>query len=212
MSGGVEHELNDVFSLGAEGFYKWIWNGVVGVPGGVAPFFTNDGVGRIYGLELSARARPRGRFFGFLSYTLSRSERSDHGGPWRLFDFDQTHILTVSATYRLGRGWELGGTFRLVTGNPLTPITGAIYNANADLYQALYGPTNSGRNPYFHRLDVRIEKLWRFQHWSFALYLDVQNVYNYRSPEGIAYSYDYSTSQVIGGLPIIPSLGVRGEL
>jgi len=213
LSAGVDHEITDAISVGGEAFYKWLWDRVVGVPGGTAPFFTNDGVGRIYGLELSARVRPRGRFFGFLSYTLSRSERLDsQGGPWRLFDFDQTHILTVSGVYRLGRGWEVGGTFRLVTGNPYTPITGGIYNASADLYQPIFGAVNGERSAYFHRLDVRVEKQWRFSHWSLALYLDVQNVYNRRSPEAVAYSYDYASSQVIGGLPIIPSLGLRGEL
>jgi TonB family protein len=211
VSAGVDHTFNRQFSLGVEGFFKSLQHVVVSTDSGV--HFDNGGIGRIYGLEVSARANPVGRFFGFLSYTLMRSERRD--GPsdaWRLYDFDQTHILTLSAVYRLGRGWEAGGTFRLISGSPTTPIVGAVYDANDDLYVPISGATNSARNPFFHRLDLRVEKTWRFQHWKLALYLDVQNVYNHQNPEGTQYNFDYRQSSVVSGLPIIPSIGVRGEL
>ena len=211
ISGGFDHKFNRQFSLGIEGFYKSLQHVIVGNDTGLR--FDNGGVGNIYGLEIAGRANPVGRFFGFLSYTLMRSERRDGPGePWRLYDFDQTHILTLSGVYRLGRGWEASATFRLVSGSPTTPIVGSIYDANSDLYIPINGATNSDRNPFFHRLDLRIEKTWRFADWKFALYLDVQNVYNRQNPEGISYSYDYRQSAVISGLPIIPSIGVRGEL
>ena len=100
---------------------------------------------------------------------------------------------------------------RIVSGNPDTPIVGSIYDSNSDLYTPVFGPTNSIRNPLFHRLDLRVEKKWRFDLWSLALYLDVQNVYNQMNPEGTQYNFDFSRSTDIPGLPIIPSLGVRGE-
>ncbi|MGB0680622.1 MAG: TonB-dependent receptor plug domain-containing protein, partial [Polyangiales bacterium] len=209
---GIEHDLKAHITLGAEGFYKHIFNRVVRNVDGAEPNFINDGLGRIYGLELSGRVQPKGRFFGFLSYTLSRSERNDRDEGWRLFDFDQTHIFTASGTYRLGRGWELGSTVRLVSGNPDTPVVGSVYDGNADLFIPINGPINSTRNPLFHRLDVRIEKLWRFQTWKLALYLDVQNAYNAQNREGVSYSFDYRESSDVTGLPIIPSLGIRGEL
>ena len=213
VGAGVEYKFNQYVSLGVEGFYKYLFDRVVSTPMGLAPFYENGGIGNIYGLEVSGRWNPWGRFFGFLSYTFSRSERRDHpGDPWRLFDYDQTHIFTVAGVYRLGDGWEIGATFRLVTGNPYTPVTGAFYDVNADVYQPIYGAVNSVRNDYFHRLDLRVEKQWRFDGWSLALYLDVQNVYNAANPEGRLYNYDYRQSQVVSGLPIIPSLGIRGEL
>ena len=42
----------------------------------------------------------------------------------RLFDYDQTHILTLVGSYLLPRNWQIGGRFRLVSGNPITPVTG----------------------------------------------------------------------------------------
>jgi len=211
VSAGFDHKFDRQFSLGIDGFYKDLQHVIVGNDSGLR--FDNQGEGNIYGLEVAGRANPVGRFFGFVSYTLMRSERRDGPGQAvRLYDFDQTHILTLSGVYRLGRGWEAGATFRLISGSPTTPIVGAIYDANSDLYIPISGAANSDRNPFFHRLDLRIEKTWKFEAWKFSLYLDVQNVYNRQNPEGIAYSYDYRQSAVISGLPIIPSLGVRGEL
>jgi len=209
---GFEQRIVEGFTVGVDGFYKHLYDNIVGTQFGNAPFFTNDGEGRIFGGELSAKVDPRGRFFGYLSYTLSRSERNDRGEGWRLFDFDQPHILTVAAVYRLGRGWEAGATFRMVSGNPNTPIIGSSLNTITGAYSPLYGRLNSDRNPAFNRLDLRIEKEWRWPDWKLALYLDVQNVYNAENPEGIVYDYRYDQSEPVRGLPIIPNLGLRGEI
>jgi TonB family protein len=212
-SAGFDHRFDEQWSLGIEGFYKTLDQRVVSTAPGADVPFDNAGIGRIYGLEVAGRANPRGRFFGFLSYTFSRSERRDRPGQdWRLFDFDQTHILTVSGVYRLGRGWEVGATFRLISGNPQTPIVGSVYDARSDLYIPINGAINSVRNPMFHRLDLRVEKQWRFANWKLALYLDIQNAYNRQNPEGTIYNFDFRQRQTLPGLPIIPSLGVRGEL
>jgi len=209
---GVEQQVGERLLLTAEGFYKRLSLLTVNspVPG---ENLNNDGVGRIYGGELSARLRPTEQSTGFLSYTLSRSERRDHpGDDWRLFNWDQTHILTVSGGYRLGHNWNLSGTFRYVTGNPFTPVVASVYNANTDTYKPVYGAVNGDRSNAFHRLDVRIEKTWAIRSGSLALYLDVQNAYNRQSDEGRVYNYNFTQSGTIPGLPIIPSLGLRGEI
>ena len=204
--------LEESFFLGIDGFYKHLYDRVIGTPLGRPPFFVNDGEGRVYGVEVSARIEPTGRFFGYLSYTLSRSERKDLTGQWRLFDFDQPHILTISGVYRLGSGWEAGGTFRLVSGNPQTPVIGASFNSAAAQASPIYGAVNSARAPTFHRLDLRIEKLWDFESWKFAIYLDVQNVYNATNAEGTVYDYEFRETSQVRGLPILPNLGLRGEM
>lgn len=214
-SAGVEYAYDETWQFDLEGYYKHIWNRVTGTPQGLAPFFTNDGQGRIYGAELSIRALANTNYpiYGFLSYTLSRSERQDRNEPWRAFDFDQTHILSVATVWRIGDGWELGGTFRLVSGNPFTPIVASIYDVRADVYRPLYGEINSQRYSPFQRLDVRLQKTWRIDDLvMITAYIDVQNVYNAMNREATAYSYDYSESTEINGLPILPTIGVRGEL
>jgi len=113
----------------------------------------------------------------------------------------------------LGGGWEAGARFRLVSGNPTTPILGtAYYDADADTFVPRYGEPGSERLPLFHQLDLRVDKKWTFAHWSLSVYLDVQNVYNRQNPEATLYNFDYTESTTVSGLPILPSLGVRGEL
>jgi TonB family protein len=205
---GADHKLSERVSLGLEGYYKSLDHMIVAGPSGLKE---NLGTGRIYGVEVAGRWQPGGPISGFLSYTLSRSERNDTG-TWRLFDYDQTHILTVSSSVKLGRGWEVGGTFRLVSGNPETPVTGSVYDADIDSYRPLYGATNSTRSSMFHRLDLRVEKQFHVAGHPWAGYLDLQNAYNHANREGTDYSFDYRKESDIPGLPLIPSLGIKGEI
>jgi hypothetical protein len=215
---GWEWDLAEGIEVGVEGFYKYIWDRPVSTLGGTGPRFVSRGHGRIYGLEVSGRVQPTGRnWFGFLSYTLMRSERLDNpedpNDEWRLFDYDQTHILSVAGVYRFGNGWEAGATFRLISGNPYTPIGESNQDLVYNNHAPVPGAVNSERAGLFHRLDVRVEKKWTFSEWfALAVYLDIQNVYNATNSEGLAYDYRYRTSVNLPSLPIIPSLGVRGEI
>jgi TonB family protein len=211
---GWEYDAFPGVRFGVEGFYKYLWDRTIATPRGEAPFYLTGGIGRIYGAEFSINLRPAtGRqYFGYLSYTLSRSERKDGPNePWRLFDFDQTHILTAAFVYNFPRNWEIGGTFRLVSGNPGTPVIGSIYDALNDVYIPIDGRVNTLRDPLFHSLSVRVQKKWVFKGWKLALFLDIQNAYNQQNQEGIIYNYDFSQQTPLLGLPIIPALGVRGE-
>jgi TonB family protein len=214
---GVEQELSRQVDVSVEGFYKRLDQLVVrreaatSTQGGQD--FTNEGSGRIYGGELLLRYRNDARFFGWVAYTLSRSERRDSSADaYRLFDFDQTHILTVLGSYKLGRGWEVGARFRYVTGNPYTPAVAGILDADAGAYAPVNGPRGSARSPAFHRLDVRVEKTWTFEDWKLSAYLDVQNAYNRRNPEGRTSNFNFTRSDILVGLPILPVIGLRGEL
>lgn len=211
-SAGVEQKITEALSASIEGFGKWIDGAVASTPEGRPPFFVNAQEGRIFGAEGLVRVKPRGRFFGFVSYTLMRSERRDEGRPWRLFDRDQTHILGATGVYRLGRGWELGASVRYTSGTPYTPVTSSTYDASADVYSPRVGRPMSARNPAFSRLDLRLQKTWTFSRWSLAAYLDVQNALNAPNREGFFFSYDYRERQGARGLPILPILGLRGEL
>ena len=117
------------------------------------------------------------------------------------YDFDQRHIFTFVGGYNLPWGLDLSTRFRLVTGNPTTPILGSVYDADTNGYTPLYGPQHSDRNPIFHQLDVRLDKKFVFKSWILGVYLDVTNVYNHRNAEGTRYNYDYSDSEPVRGLP-----------
>ncbi len=216
-SAGFERELTKQIEISVEGFYKKLDYLVdqradaTGSEAGVT--YVNSGSGRAYGSELLLRYKPDARFFGWVAYTLSRSERrADDSEAYRVFDYDQTHILTALGSVKLGRGWELGARFRFVSGNPYTPPVSAIYDADAGAYSPLNGTPFSGRVASFHRLDVRVDKTWDFGAWKLGWYLDLQNTYFRRNPEGQTYNFNYARSEVVAGLPILPIVGLRGEL
>ncbi len=214
---GFEQELTRALSVSLEGFYKdlrgLVVQGDAGSSTASGARFANTGTGRVYGAEILARWKNDGRFFGWVAYTLSRSERKDGPDePTRLFSMDQTHIFTALGSYKLGKGWEVGARWRYVTGNPYTPYVGGIGDLDAGGYSAIAGAPWSARSEAFHRLDVRVEKTWRIGAGSVSAYLDLQNVYNRQNPEGRSYNYNYAKSQPLAGLPILPVLGLRGEL
>lgn len=214
---GVEQEITRQLEASAEGFYKRLDDLVDQRPdatnsqAGVT--YNNDGDGRIYGGEFLVRYRPDKRFFGWIAYTISRSERRFDGNPdFRTFDYDQTHIFSALGSYRLGRGWEIGARWRYVSGNPSTPVVSAVYDADAGAYAPVLGTPFSNRDSAFHRLDVRVDKTWEFAVWKLTAYLDIQNLYNRANQEGFMENYNYTQQRPINGLPIIPVIGVRGEL
>lgn len=204
---GGEQELTRNIELSLEGFYRQLDNLVVAGSG-------NSGIGRAYGLETLLRYKPDARFFGFIAYTLSRSTRRPTPEQTeRFFQYDQTHILTALGSYRLGRGWEFGARYRLISGSMSTPQTYGFYDLNVGSYLALTSyPPNSVRNPLFHQLDIRVDKTWEYSWGRLGVYLDVLNVYNQGNPEGVSYNYNSTLSTRATGLPILPSLGIRGEL
>ena len=174
--------------------------------------YDNGGRGRVIGLEVVARRELAAGFVAWIAYTLSRSERLDSGQTdWRLFDYDQTHILAAVAAYDLPRHWRIASRFRYVSGNPQTPVLGSVFNSVTDAYDPVFGKVNSARQPPFLQLDVRLDKQWVFDRWLLDAYVDLQNATNHTNPEGIAYNYDYTQSKVSQGLPILPFLGLRAE-
>ncbi|MBL8605020.1 MAG: TonB family protein [Myxococcales bacterium] len=210
---GVEHNFSRIVSASVEGFYKDLDDQIVSQSAAGMPPYTNVGTGRIYGAEILLRHRPSSRFFGWLAYTISRSERRDAPfQPYRIFQFDQTHILTLIGSLRLGRGWEIGGRFRFVTGNPTTPVQGALFNGDTGTYTQIPGQPFTVRNAPFHQLDIRIDKTWQLQRrGSINLFLEVLNVYNRTNPEGVQYNYNFTQSATVGGIPFFPNLGLRVE-
>ncbi|MGK0358135.1 MAG: TonB family protein [Bradymonadia bacterium] len=210
-SAGIEHRFTDALSLDLTGFYKDFFDQVAAVDDPAVKYL-NMGRGRAYGMEMLLRHTSDGPFYGWLAYTLQKSERRDgSGGPWRPFDLDQTHNLTVVAQYKLSTTWELGARFRYVTGNPQTGFNRATFDSDNDVYLPHAGAINGQRLDAFHQLDLRVDKHWIFDTWRMTTYLDVQNVYNRENPEGLSHNFDYTQQATVSGLPIIPSFGVRGE-
>lgn len=143
------------------------------------------GEGRAYGAEFQVK-KEKGRFSGWLSYTLARSERLVEGinnNEWYASRFDQTHNLSVTTFYELNKRCTLSANFVYNTGTPTTV-------SNAGYYlQGFFVPHNEGdqrhniRLPDYHRLDLSLtidprpgDRKWKGQ-WVIGIY----NVYSRRN-------------------------------
>lgn len=225
---GLEQELSRHIEASVEGFFKQLDSLVTATPNasGTGNDYDNQGKGTVIGSEVLLKYKPDDRFFGWLAYTLSRSGRIDRPGEEeRLVAFDQTHILTVLGSYRLGHGWEFGARFRLVSGNLIRPNvcnpndsacdndrSNGLFHAASGAYTPIPLTENvDERLPLFHQLDIRVDKRWPFEDWQLSAYLDVQNVYNNQNAEAVQYNFDYTARSFINGLPILPSIGLRAD-
>jgi outer membrane receptor protein involved in Fe transport len=212
VSAGQAARLGAGLDLEVTGFYKWLDHLVVRSrrpDPTLAQALTQDGEGRSYGAQVLLRRKLGQGFSGWLAYTLSRSERHYVGDPgYRLFDFDQTHVLSVAASYE-HRGWVAGVRFRAATGDPRTPVERGFVDTTSGQYQPVFGAQNSIRLPAFYQLDLRAEKTITWPRVSLRISLDVLNVTFHKNAEEIVYSFDYSRSAYVTGLPILAVLGAR---
>ena len=215
VSGGASYKLTGTMVLESVGFYKRLYSlaarsGLSSPPAGQS--LLQSGIGRTYGGQVLLRQELAKGFFGWLTYSLIRSERKDRPeSNWRLFDYDQTHVLAVLASYEISHGFQAGARFRYTTGAPRTPVVGAYFNTTAQQYEPIFGAQNSIRLPAFYSVDVRIEKAFVFGRLKFNVFADVQNVTNRKNPEEIVYSADFSQRDYISGLPVLAVAGLRME-
>jgi TonB family protein len=212
---GYNCRISDAISLEMVGFYSATSN-LVSRSTSPAPVLAQalvqEGEGRAFGGQLLLRHELTAGFFGWASYSVIRSERRDHpNSSFRLFDFDQTHVATVVASYELGAGFEVGARFRYSSGFPRTPVSGSFYLARRDVYEPIFGRQNSIRIPAFMQLDARVSKRFTFENVKAEVYLDVQNVTNRDNAEDIVYNFDYTKRDYITGLPLLPVAGARIE-
>ncbi len=140
------------------------------------------GVGRAYGLEFFVKKR-RGRFNGWLSYTLSKSERQFEGinlGKWYPAKQDRRHDLNLVGMFDLNTRISLSANFVVSSGNAVTFPSGKYWVDDAPIWY--YSERNGYRMPAYHRFDlgltVNSKEDRKFKSsWNFGLY----NVYNQKN-------------------------------
>jgi len=174
--------------------------------------FRNEGRRNSMGFEIMIKREITERAFGWLSYTYSKANQKNHPTNDRFIPtaFDQSHVMNAVASYKPGKGFELGARFQLATGRPDTPIIGGTYDADTGSYSAIRGPLRSSRTPTYRQIDARVEKVWLYNTWSLGLYLDVINVANLENVEAFEYDYRFKHKAPVTSYPILPTLGLRG--
>ncbi|HEX7843364.1 MAG TPA: TonB-dependent receptor [Kofleriaceae bacterium] len=215
-SAGAAYRITGTFTAELLGFYKSIDDlasrSALPTPP-LATALVQDGTGRGYGGQLLLRQELSHGLFGWITYSLIRSERKDHpDAGWRLLDYDQTHVASVLASYDLGSGWQIGARFRYATGVPRTPVMGSYFDARDDQYEPLFGGQNTTRVPAFYQLDARIERTFTLADHRTNVFADIQNLTDRKNPEEIIYNFDYTVRKYITGLPTLAVIGARVEL
>jgi TonB dependent receptor len=143
------------------------------------------GKGRAYGAELLIQQKLYKGFYGILAYTFVVSEFTDKNGNYVPSSWDNRHLLTLTAGYKIKGNWEFGARWRFVAGQPFTPIDTAtsviipVFDVTGSAIPDV-SRLNTGRSSSFHQLDIRIDKTFFLKKWSINLYLDIQNVYNFK--------------------------------
>jgi len=207
----------DNYSFETEIFYKDIENRIDYIDG--ANLIANNAIERIilngearaYGLEILLR-KNKGRFKGWLAYTLSKSEQRtprripavDDGRSnretginfeqWYNTPFDKRHDVSLYGSYELNKKWHLNMDFIFQTGQPTNyPIGQFEFQGLSIPY---YGLRNVERLPDFHRLDIsttfipskKASQKWQSE-WVFSIY----NVYNRKNSASINFRRNQDT-------------------
>lgn len=221
---GVEFLPSPALRFTLEGFYKRYAQVPVSVRNGISlsnlggdfsvlgnEAITSTGRGRSYGFELFAQQKLTRNFFGFLSYTYFKSRYSGADGKAIPSAWENTHLLSITTGYKLGRNWELGLKFRYQGGAPYTPFDDVASRLNylsAGTGILDYSQLNTRRLDAFHASDLRVDKKWNFKKLTLDAFIDLSNWYAAPSPGYPQYTFqrnaDNTAFITTDGAPIQP--------
>lgn len=140
---------------------------------------SSSGKGRSYGLEFLIQKKLVNKLFYTLSYTYFKSEFSGLDNERLPSAWDNKHLLSLIAGYKLGKQWEAGIKYRYAGGSPYTPFD---LDASQKNYLTLgqgildFNLLNSQRLQAFSQMDLRVDKKWNYSKWTLDLFVDIQNI------------------------------------
>ncbi|UKJ06751.1 TonB-dependent receptor [Solitalea lacus] len=153
---------NNMFEASVEGFYKNMQNQIDYIDG--AQIFLNSnlegellyGKARAYGLEFYLK-KNEGKLNGWVSYTLSKSERKIDGinnNQYYNSKYDKTHNLSVVGIYDMSNRWSFSAIFTYSTGVNTTFPNGRYEVDGIVVPNNTNGTRNNYRIPSYNRLDL----------------------------------------------------------
>jgi len=217
---GIDFRRNEKSQITLEGFYKFynyypfslrdsVSLASKGADFGVAG---NEGVipvskGNAWGVELYYREKLSRMLDVTVSYTWVRSSFEDKHGVFIPSAWDNRNIVNITALATLKKNWDIGMKWRFVGGAPYTPYDVdrssliEAWDATGQGYLN-YNRYNSERLNVFHQLDLRVDKEYFFRKWSLNVYLDIQNLYNFKGkqPDELVQVLDANGQAVIDPL------------
>ena len=190
----------NTYEFSAEVYYKSIQNAIdyrVGAEVNFNPMVESDliyGDGRAYGLELFFKKR-KGRFTGWVSYTLSRTEKRfaeiNEGGYFPARQ-DRTHDVSLVGMFDITERLNISATWVYYTGNAVTFPSGR-YVMGANIVN-LYTERNGYRMPDYHRMDIGIT----YKNKEYKYVVDKETGQKVRKKKKLHSSWNFSIYNVYG--------------
>lgn len=196
---GFEFNTKAKIKASVEGFYKQYYNYPITLNEGISlaskgndfgavgdePLIS-DGKGRAYGIEALFTANDIKKFNIYAVFTYFISEFTDIQGKYVSSSWDNRFILNLTASRKFKYDWLVSARWRLIGGSPYTPIDEyvssqrQIWDVRNQPYLD-YTKFNTLRLGNYHQLDIRVDKEFAWKNFDITLYLDIQNVYNFKS-------------------------------
>jgi hypothetical protein len=212
LGAGYERVLGSGLSARLEAYYKSFSSQVVSLAPPAQPY-DNRGYGDSRGIEVFIRQGLSQRFFGWISYAYSVSERANDPDPdWHLFPYDTSHVLNLMASYQLSPKWSLGSLLRYSSGPLYTPVVRRVPDPSSlSGYDAVFGAPYSSRLGDYLRWDLRTDYSWLYAGWKLSLYLEILNALNRANPAYADYDPRTGNQIVRNNLPLLPNLGLQAS-
>ncbi len=142
--------------------------------------------GRTYGGEFLFQQKLYKGFYAVVAYTYVISEFKNKNDEYVPTAWDSRHIVSLTGGKRFKKGWELGMRWLFSGGSPYTPYdietSSLISNWNINGVGLLdYSRLNTERESSFHQLNVRLDKKLFLDKFNMNFYLDIQNLYGYKT-------------------------------
>jgi len=234
-SAGVYYDGLPGWEFSVEGYWKEMDN-LMEYKEGVQFVFSSDawetqvetGRGRAYGLEFFIQ-KTAGKTTGWISYTLSRSERWFPDGSINLgqpfpYKYDRPHAFNLTLNHKFSEKVDVSLSWIFSSGSTMTlaqratavyePEVSSRYDLSNIHYSFYVGSRNNYRLPPSHRLNLGVNLRHRTRRdneavWNFSIY----NAYNAMNPHFIIeesrYDWDgenqkYKTKRMIKKMTILP--------
>jgi len=180
---GMKGRTNTSWTWTIEGYYKKLTELPLALDESqpdVDLYYSNDVEGRIHGLEFMLNKDLVGKWFGWASLSLAKSERTNlRTDETREYTLDTPVVFNFVANYEVNHHWTTGVRFTLKNGEASTEITGIQANSDfPDHYLPVYGEAYTDRLPFYSRLDFRAEREFSFYGNDANFYIDILNLLN----------------------------------
>ncbi|MBA2423249.1 MAG: TonB-dependent receptor [Chitinophagales bacterium] len=217
---GIEADISRVLEITVEPYYKYFGQ-LINI--NRSKIFPEDPdfeieTGAAYGIDFLAKYDFK-NFYLWTAYSLGFVKRNN-GEQIYPPHFDRRHNLNIVAAYSWGKdkSWEIDARFNFGSGFPFT-LTQGFYEQinfldgintsyttqNGNLGIVYDDSLNTGRLPYYHRLDIAAKKKFQLSENSeLEITASVINVYDRKN----IFYFDRINYQRVNQLPILPSIGV----